>query len=202
MKRKRDVDEPRNPYKVFRANKPVRCGRCQKEGHNARGCKANVTSETPWERRQRLQKGKSVSFYKFFLFKSKMPITNTVKKHAYIWLRGSGRPSARRQGFQAPASSQPPPTHQPYIKASSYPTRQQGHSHQLHSHKLHGHNHQLHGHRTQVSGTLQTLGTQLEDLLGSLQASQHHTPLQKHRTVEHHHHRYCSVRFDFLFIKL
>ena len=125
MERKRDVDEPGNPYKVFRANKPVRCRRCQKEGHNARGCKANVTSETPWERRQRLQKGKSVSFYKFFLFKSKMPITNTVKKHAYIWLQGNGRPSARRQGFQAPSSSQtqssaqPPPTHQPYTMTSS-----------------------------------------------------------------------------------
>ncbi|KAK9992705.1 hypothetical protein SO802_027690 [Lithocarpus litseifolius] len=41
MKRKRDADETRNPYKVSRANKPKRCGRCQKEGHNARGCKAN-----------------------------------------------------------------------------------------------------------------------------------------------------------------
>ncbi|XP_065623664.1 uncharacterized protein LOC111995617 [Quercus suber] len=59
MKRKRDADEP-NLYMVSRANKPMRCGRCQKEWHNARGCKANVTSETPWERRQRLQKGKSV----------------------------------------------------------------------------------------------------------------------------------------------
>ncbi|KAL0007954.1 hypothetical protein SO802_009456 [Lithocarpus litseifolius] len=56
MKRKRNADEPRNPYKVSRANKLVRCGRCQKEGHNARGCKANVTGETPWERRKRLQK--------------------------------------------------------------------------------------------------------------------------------------------------
>ena len=85
-----------------------------------------------------------------------------------------------------------------------HPTKQQGHSHklQLHSHKLHGHNHQLHGHRTQVSGTLQTSGTQLEELLGSLQASQHHTPLQKHGTVDHYHHRYYSVRFDVLFIKL
>ena len=53
MKRKRGVDEP-NSYKVSRANGPVRCERCQQEVHNARGCKANVTSETPWERRQRL----------------------------------------------------------------------------------------------------------------------------------------------------
>ena len=66
MKKKRDADES-NPYKVSRANRSVRCGRCQQEGHNARGCKANVTSETPWERRQRLQKGKSVSFDNFFL---------------------------------------------------------------------------------------------------------------------------------------
>nr|XP_023886791.1 uncharacterized protein LOC111998902 [Quercus suber] len=96
MKRKRDADEP-NPYKVSRANRPVRCGMCQKEGHNARGCKANVTSETPWEKRQRLQKGKS----------------------------GSGMPSTHKQRSQTPYSSQtqssaqPPPTHQPYTMASS-----------------------------------------------------------------------------------
>ena len=47
IKRKKDVDELRNPYRVSRANKPIRCGRYQKEGNNARGCKANVTGETP-----------------------------------------------------------------------------------------------------------------------------------------------------------
>lgn len=83
IKKKRDADEP-NPYKVFRANRVVRCGRCQKEGHNARRCKANVTSKTPWERRQRLQKGKSVIFYKFFLFKCKMLIIDTVKTCSYL----------------------------------------------------------------------------------------------------------------------
>ena len=83
MKRKRDADEP-NPYKVSRANRPVRCRRCQQEGHNVRGCKANVTGETTSERRQRLQKGKSVSFYNFFLFKCKMPITDTVKTCSYL----------------------------------------------------------------------------------------------------------------------
>ena len=66
MKRKRDANEPSNPYKVSRANKLVKCEICQKEVHNAKECKANVTGKTPWERRQRLQKGKSVSFYKFF----------------------------------------------------------------------------------------------------------------------------------------
>ena len=71
-----------------------------------------------------------------------------------------------------------------------HPTRQQGHSHKLH------------GHRNQVSGTLQTSGIQLKELIGSLQPSQHHTPLQKHGTVDHYHHRYYSVRFIILFIKL
>ena len=47
IKRKRDANEPRNPYKAFRANKPVKCGSCQKEWHNVKGCKANVTNETP-----------------------------------------------------------------------------------------------------------------------------------------------------------
>ena len=60
IKRKRDADEPRNPYRVSRANKPIKCGRCQKEEHNIRGCMANVTSETPWERKKRMQKGKSL----------------------------------------------------------------------------------------------------------------------------------------------
>ena len=84
MKRKRDANESRNPYKVSRANKRVRCGRCEKEGHNAKGCKANVTGETAWERRQRLHKGKSVSFYKFFLFKCKMPIIDIVETCFYL----------------------------------------------------------------------------------------------------------------------
>ena len=85
-----------------------------------------------------------------------------------------------------------------------HPTRQQGHSHmlQLHNHKLHGQDHQLHGHRNQVSGTLQTSSIQLEELIGSLQPSQYHTPLRKHGTVKHYHHRYYSVRFIVLFIKL
>ena len=47
MKRKKDADEPRNPYKVSRANKLVRCEMRQKEVHNAKGCKANVTGKTP-----------------------------------------------------------------------------------------------------------------------------------------------------------
>ena len=61
MKRKRDADEP-NLYKVSRANRLVRCERCQQKGHNTRGCKVNVTGETPWEKGQKLQKGKSVNF--------------------------------------------------------------------------------------------------------------------------------------------
>ena len=39
--RKRAFDEPRNPYKKSRLNRPVRCEKCKKEGHNSRGCKAD-----------------------------------------------------------------------------------------------------------------------------------------------------------------
>ena len=42
-------------------NRPVRCGKCKKEGHNSRECKAGITGETPWQRRQRLEKEKVVS---------------------------------------------------------------------------------------------------------------------------------------------
>ena len=30
-------DEPRNPYKASRLNRPVRCGKCKKEGYNSKG---------------------------------------------------------------------------------------------------------------------------------------------------------------------
>lgn len=56
--RKRAADEPRNPYKVSRTNKVVRCGRCNIVGHNTRSCKASITGETPWQRRMRLRKAK------------------------------------------------------------------------------------------------------------------------------------------------
>ncbi|XP_050263959.1 uncharacterized protein LOC126708197 [Quercus robur] len=59
--RKRASDEPRNPYKASRQNRPVKCGKCKKEGHNSRGCKAGITGETPWQRRQRLQREKAPS---------------------------------------------------------------------------------------------------------------------------------------------
>ena len=67
IKRKKDADESRNPYKVSRENKLIICERCQREGHNARRCKANVTSETAWERRKRMQKAKSVSILYVFI---------------------------------------------------------------------------------------------------------------------------------------
>ena len=71
IKRKRDADEPRNPCRVSRANKPMSCGMCQKEGHNSRECKANVTNEIPWERKKRVQKEKFISFYKKILLYAK-----------------------------------------------------------------------------------------------------------------------------------
>ena len=40
MKRKKDVDDPNNPYKVSRSNRSIKCGFCHKEGHNSMGCKA------------------------------------------------------------------------------------------------------------------------------------------------------------------
>ena len=59
--RKRASDEPRNPYKASRLNKPVRCRKCKKKSHNSRGCKAGITGETLWQRRQRLQREKTIS---------------------------------------------------------------------------------------------------------------------------------------------
>ena len=42
-------------------NKTIKCGKCKKEGHNARRCKAGITGETPWQRRDKLAKSKAVS---------------------------------------------------------------------------------------------------------------------------------------------
>ena len=59
--RKKDPEEPMNPYRVSRVNKTIKYGKCQKEGHNAKGCKAGITGETQWQRRDRLAKSKAVS---------------------------------------------------------------------------------------------------------------------------------------------
>ncbi|OAY83866.1 hypothetical protein ACMD2_25435 [Ananas comosus] len=32
-------------------DKPIKCGKCGKEGHNLRTCTASVTGETLWQRR-------------------------------------------------------------------------------------------------------------------------------------------------------
>ena len=59
-KEKKDADEQNNPYKVFRSNRPIKCGFCHKEAHNSRRCKAGITGETPWQRRQRLKRQKKI----------------------------------------------------------------------------------------------------------------------------------------------
>ena len=51
MKRKKNADEPKNPYKVSRSYRPIKCGFCHREGHNSRRCKVGITGETPWQRR-------------------------------------------------------------------------------------------------------------------------------------------------------
>ena len=43
--RKRAPDEPRNPYKAIRLNRPITCRKCKKERHNSRGCKAGINGE-------------------------------------------------------------------------------------------------------------------------------------------------------------
>ena len=44
--RRRDSDEPRNPYKISRMNRQIKCGKCNKVGHNSRSCNAGITGET------------------------------------------------------------------------------------------------------------------------------------------------------------
>ncbi|XP_030936015.1 uncharacterized protein LOC115961120 [Quercus lobata] len=58
MKRKKDADEPNNPYKVSRSYRPIKCGFCHQNEHNSRRCKAGITGEIPWQRRQRLERDK------------------------------------------------------------------------------------------------------------------------------------------------
>ena len=56
MKRKKDVDESNNPCKVSRSNRLIKCGFFHKEGHNSRRRKVVITGETPWQRRQKLER--------------------------------------------------------------------------------------------------------------------------------------------------
>ena len=91
--RKRASDEPRNPYKTSRLNKPVSCGKCKKEGHNSRGCKAGITGETLWQRRQRLQREKTVSNQDLNGKKKKLVFKltiNTVLKLGFVAGKGRG----------------------------------------------------------------------------------------------------------------
>ena len=60
MKRKKDVDELNNSYKVSWSYKLIKYGFCHKEGHNSRRCKARITGETPWQKRQRLERQKKI----------------------------------------------------------------------------------------------------------------------------------------------
>lgn len=50
-KRIRTADEPKNPYTTSRSGGYMVCGNCKQVGHNVRGCKASITSETTWQRR-------------------------------------------------------------------------------------------------------------------------------------------------------
>ena len=58
MKKKKDADEPNNLYKVSKSYRPIKCGFCHQEGHNSRRCKVGITSEIPWQLRQRLERQK------------------------------------------------------------------------------------------------------------------------------------------------
>uniref|UniRef100_A0A2N9IXG7 SWIM-type domain-containing protein n=1 Tax=Fagus sylvatica TaxID=28930 RepID=A0A2N9IXG7_FAGSY len=51
-KLRRDPDKPRNPHKVSRLNRDIKCGKCKKVGHNSRSCNVGITSETSWHRSQ------------------------------------------------------------------------------------------------------------------------------------------------------
>ena len=61
---KKTPNEPRILYRISRLNKTIKCGKCHKEWHNLRGCKAVIIGETTWQRRQRLQKDKAISIFR------------------------------------------------------------------------------------------------------------------------------------------
>ena len=62
--REKTPNEPRILYRISRLNKTIKCGKCHKEWHNLRGCKAVIIGETTWQRRQRLQKDKAISIFR------------------------------------------------------------------------------------------------------------------------------------------
>ena len=54
--RKRDLNEPRNPYKIKKCVKDLRCGKCRKVGHNARTCPENEKNKNKPTKKQKKQK--------------------------------------------------------------------------------------------------------------------------------------------------
>ena len=115
--RKMAPDEPMNPYKVSRLNRPVRYGKCKKERHNSRGCKASITGETPWQRRQRLEREKTVSNWDLNGKKKKKLVLNLQRYSCtkkWVLLQARGRvpaPSTRSGSIPQPAPQ--PPSQQP-----------------------------------------------------------------------------------------
>ena len=59
----RDPNSPRNPYRVSRKNKVVKCGKLHKDGHNSRGRRVGIIGETTWQRRQRLVQQKKCKVF-------------------------------------------------------------------------------------------------------------------------------------------
>ena len=51
--RKRDPNEPRNPYKIKKCVKDLRCGKYRKVGHNARTCPENEKNKTSQQKSKR-----------------------------------------------------------------------------------------------------------------------------------------------------
>uniref|UniRef100_A0A2N9J2Q8 Uncharacterized protein n=1 Tax=Fagus sylvatica TaxID=28930 RepID=A0A2N9J2Q8_FAGSY len=101
--RRRNPDELRNPHKVSRMNRQIKCGKCNKLGHNSRSCNAGITGETTWQRRQRLKQQKTAQG-------GSSAATN------------QGHTSSQPQSSQPPSSQPPssqPPSSQPATRSRS-----------------------------------------------------------------------------------
>ncbi|KAK9286824.1 hypothetical protein L1049_015229 [Liquidambar formosana] len=102
--RKREVDEPQNPFKLRRKNKKIKCSRCQKYGHNKTICKGEVARKGKLQVRKKAASRNGAPSTQSSGVGSSSRVTNTVKNMAPF---GSGGPSTqtRQVNVQQPIAT-------------------------------------------------------------------------------------------------
>ncbi|KAK9273792.1 hypothetical protein L1049_018602 [Liquidambar formosana] len=80
--RRREADEPQNPFKLRRKNAKIKCSRCQKYGHNKTTCKGEVARKGKLQVRKKAASGNGVPSTQSSGVGSSSRVTNTARKNS------------------------------------------------------------------------------------------------------------------------